>query len=138
MEYIYKVWQCLLSPLTLISVLLKSYSKKKRPLFGAYSIIIIKHNLKKVYNFIFFYIIVWLLNSVIPMGKYKIERKMSMTHKHIPVLIVGGGLSGLPLLFFWHVITLIIYSLKNTLVQLSIQKPEELHFVQWKYFDNLD
>lgn len=29
------------------------------------------------------------------MGKYKIERKMSMTHKHVPVLIVGGGLSGL-------------------------------------------
>jgi len=36
----------------------KSYSKKKRSLFGAYSIIIIKHNLKTVYNFIFFYIIV--------------------------------------------------------------------------------
>jgi 2-polyprenyl-6-methoxyphenol hydroxylase-like FAD-dependent oxidoreductase len=29
------------------------------------------------------------------MGKYKIERKLSMTHKHTPVLIVGGGLSGL-------------------------------------------
>lgn len=29
------------------------------------------------------------------MGTFKIERKISMIHKHVPVLIVGGGLSGL-------------------------------------------
>ncbi|CAI8997513.1 hypothetical protein EMIT0180MI3_70069 [Priestia megaterium] len=58
MEYMYKVRKCLLFPLTLISILLKVIAKKKRPLFGAYSIIIIKLNLKKVYNFIFLYIIV--------------------------------------------------------------------------------
>ncbi len=29
------------------------------------------------------------------MDKYNIERKMSMKHKHVPVLIVGGGLTGL-------------------------------------------
>jgi len=53
----YKVRKCLLFSLTLMSILLKVI-EKNAPYLGAYSIIIIKHNLKTVYNFIFFYIIV--------------------------------------------------------------------------------
>ncbi len=43
----------------------------------------------------------------------------------------------LPLLSFWHVITLIIYSLKNTLVQLAIQKPEGITFRTMEIFRQL-